>query len=188
MTATTPAIKLAPVIILDRSKKFSTIHGERSPDDPHYQVHFWQDDLPFDSNGELVADDGKTAVWDTVDPDDSKKTIRHHPLYSEKRRARLKAKQDRAAKAQVDHEPVVDEDSAEEEQAAASSDVNLVAWLEGKARYKPYQLYAAAKVRYAKHYTRLRDLVEDLVYEEKLVPEDRVSPDLLALVNASKAA
>ena len=52
-----------PVIQLDRSKPFSECRGERTPDDPHYRVHFFQVykvgrdqiQLPFDGNGELIA-------------------------------------------------------------------------------------------------------------------------------------
>ena len=41
---------------LDRSRYHSTVHGERTPDDPMASVHYYQDGLPFDSAGHLVEE------------------------------------------------------------------------------------------------------------------------------------
>src|SRR3954467_2441031 len=43
------------VRILDKSQEFATVHGERSPTDPHASVYFYQEGLPLDAQGFLVA-------------------------------------------------------------------------------------------------------------------------------------
>ncbi len=188
-----------PVIRLDRSKPFSTCHGERTPDDPHYRVHFWQGGrfgkdnilLPFDSNGELIADDGKTEAYQGsgIDPQGKSAIVSYLPLYTEKMRAFLKAKKDRATASQVSNEPTIEEDEQDVAgQSAPEDDVNLESWLRGEVKYQPHQLRAAAKKRYHKTYANIPELIADLVLDEKLVPEDKVAPHLAKFLPKKEAA
>lgn len=173
-------------IRLDRSKKFSTVHGDRVPGDPHYMVHYWQNDLPFDAAGILVPDDGQTQTR-TVDMDG--KPVICHPLYNAERRAKVARIKERLAKARPVEDPIeVTADSTEEDRVEASQDVNLESWLRGELNYEPWQLYAAAKVRFSKHYGKLRELVQDLVEDERIVPEDQVAPHLLRLLDQPSRA
>lgn len=43
-------------VSLDRSRDIATVHGDRAQDDLHAKVRFYQDGLPFDGEGFLIAD------------------------------------------------------------------------------------------------------------------------------------
>jgi hypothetical protein len=168
---------------LDSSKKnISEVHGDRTPDDPHYRVCYWQDELPFDARGELVPDDGKTGPWIGLVEG---KQVEFFPLYTPERRQKRDAKLARlnsgkaAIEAEVDIPAPVKGDS--------DDDVNLESWLRGEVDYEQFALLKAAKTRYSRNYTRLRDLVEDLVYDEKIVPEDQVAPRLIRMLSPDAA-
>lgn len=182
-----------PVIRLDRSKTFSTNHGDMLPEDPHYRVRFWQGGtlvyqgkkhsvlLPFDAEGSLVPDDGKTQPWKSKDADN--KEVTYHPLYDVFKREYLKARLARAAQAAAAprNEPhLEDEGEGDDETASAPSheDVDLTAWLRGQAEYAPYLIRAAVRERTGHPQGRISDIVVELVYEEKLIPEEEVCPAL----------
>jgi hypothetical protein len=174
---------------LDRSKPFSTSHGECAPDDPAYRVRFWQGQrvkndkhqwemvlLPFDARDELVPDDGKTAPFEGIADD---KKVMHQPLYTAMMRKLLKLKTEKAVAAAQAPAPELEE-SAEADgsesggQTDASDDVNFGAWLRGEAKYQPHVLRAAAKTRFSKNYATIAEMVIDLVLDEKVVPESQV--------------
>lgn len=167
------------IIRLDRSKKFSTVHGDRTLDDPHGSVVYIQDSLPFDGDGILVPDDGKTEPWDMVHDG---QRIRHFPLYTLAMREKLKRKIERVTKGLPKDEVSEHDDDAIKEDAA--EDVNLESWLRGEVKYPPFMIYAACKKRFSKNYTRLRDVLDDLVLDEKIIPESQVDPKLLQLMGA----
>lgn len=176
-----------PVIRMDKSKRFSEVRGERRPNDPHYGVHFMQNGLPFDAGGILMRDDGKTKPWEELDPDGKK--VEHHPLYSPDMREkveRMKARMQKNAPAQEPEE--VNEHSDQEEREAAADEVNIESWLRGEIEYEPWMLYAAVKKRFSRNHTKLRDLVVDMVEDERLVPEELVHSRRMALINGTRAA
>jgi hypothetical protein len=188
-----------PTLKLDHSKVFSECRGERMPDDPQYRVHNWQGGrmgghmvvLPFDANGDLVPDDGKLETWKGTDAE--AKPVTYHPLYSPLMRKYLAAKLARmesvaATQSNPDalEEPGEDEDNLGE--AAASSIVNFVAWLKGTAKYQPHVLRKAAQEKYSKNYPKIRQLVVDMVLDERLVPEADVCAELRKYLPASEAA
>lgn len=175
------------VIRLDKSKQFSLCQGERTPDDPHYRVHFWQGRkvvkdiilLPFDAHGILVPDDGVDKPYPGVVDG---KPVMHHPLYNAAMRALVDQMRKKASApaAQVAQEEAEAEDAIAglEPTEQAADDVNFTAWLRGEARYEPHILRAAAKTRYHKNYSEIPALVVDLVLDEKLVPEGEVCEQL----------
>lgn len=173
----------APVIRLDRSRTFSECRGERTPEDPQYKVHFWQGGklgpdtvlLPFDAQGLLIPDDGKTAPW--MGLNNEGKPVQYHPLYDAKMRKflELKSKKMATAATATAEEPELE---ISEDVAKEGADVNFESWLRGEVRYQAHQLRAAAKSRYSKNYPKISELVTDLVLDEKLVPEDQVCEDL----------
>src|SRR6185436_19290664 len=77
------------VLRLDTSRPHSTCHGERTPDDPHYRVCFWQGRkvgdkmvlLPFDAKGEIVPDDGRRDAFTGINVE--AKPVTHQPLYND---------------------------------------------------------------------------------------------------------
>lgn len=170
-----------PVIRLDRSKPFSECRGERTPDDPHYRVCYWQGQkvgknmvlLPFDAQGLLIADDGKTEPWQGLNVES--KAVTHYPLYNKDMRELLARKKQKFAAAATPAEDGADAVEDEDEvEANAAEEVNFTSWLRGEVQYQPHVLRAAAKKRYSKNYALIAELVVDLVLDEKLVPEDQV--------------
>lgn len=177
MSAATSAVQeQKPVIIrLDPSKTHSTVHGDRTPDDPHYRVHYWQGGLPFDAEGVLIPDDGRRQVTNGVDSES--KPVRFQMLYDDKKAALLARKIERATKHVKTEEPEeVTRESEEAEKQLAAEEVNFVSWLTGEAQYEPWMLFKACETRFASKQTKLKDLIEFLVLDEKVIPEDRVAP------------
>lgn len=170
-----------PVIRLDRTKPYGTVHGDRTPEDPMYLVHFMQRGLPFDAQGILVPDDGKTEPYPGVVEG---KNIMFKPLYTrqireelERRIARMfRSSKEAAAEREAPELAEVPVDPADE--------VNLESYLRGEVDYPFYQLKKAAEARFHKKYNRLRSIIEDMIYEEKVVREAEVHPDILRILDA----
>lgn len=183
-----------PVIRLDTSKPFSECRGERTPDDPHYRVHSWQGTkikgihvlLPFDANGLLVPDDGKTEPYDGINVEN--KPVKHHPLYTKAMRELVELKKKKLTGAAKAAEPEIEEPDDEDTDAGnPADDVNFVSWLRGEAQYEWIALQAAAKKRYSRNFANKKSMVEDLVLDEKVVPEDQVCRELAKYLPARAA-
>jgi len=178
-----------PELRLDRSRDFSEAHGERSPQDPHYRVYYFQDKLPFGADELLVADDGKKDSWtESVEREDgTTKIVRHWPLYDDKMRAILDKKLKKlSSQKRVVTKPQraeADDDGDDQQLMFGPDEVNLSAWLKGEIDYEPNEIFAAVKKRYSVQYSRLREVVIELVEDQNLVPQAEVSPRLLALTN-----
>lgn len=182
------------VIRLDKSRPFSECRGERTPDDPHYRVHFWQGRkvankiilLPFDAEGLLVADDGKTVPYmgTTVEG----KPAEHHPLYNKDMRELVERMQKKAASPVAEPEEPADELQVVGDATDPADDVNFASYLRGEIRYTPQLLRAAAKSRYHLNFTEIPELVRALVLDEHVVTEDEVCPALKVLLTKSVAA
>ena len=184
-------------IRLDRSKPFGECRGDRTPEDPHYRVAHFQGQtvngkivtLPFDSAGELIPDDGKTESWQGIGPDG--KPITYFPLYTKDMRELLERKKARMAKSAIaapekEPEKVVDED--DDDDVETVDDVNIESWLRGEARYPADMLRTAARTRFGKVYKDTRDMVVELVLDEKLIPEDQVAPAFRQYLPKQQAA
>jgi hypothetical protein len=174
-----------PVLKLDKSRAFGTVHGDRQVDDPLYRVRYYQGGFPFDTDGILVPDDGQRGLKEGMDQDGRK--VFYPPLYSEPLRVLLNKKLERllkSSKAQIepeDDEEIVDAEDFSEE------DVNLEAWLRGDVKYPPHQIYKACRKRYSKNHTSIRSVVNDLVLDEELIPENEVAPELARLLDQKAA-
>src|SRR5262249_19979800 len=150
-----------PRLRLDKSRYFSTIHGQRVPDDPHQHSHFLQDGIHFDAEGlhlDHLVDDEKTRAL--VD-------------------RRLK-RQVKAAPKADDAGGSVDDDDVNDQGGGQSDEVNLEAWLRGTAKYPWFNVTKAVRDRYSSNITKQVDMVDFLVNEAKLVPIDEVDEQLAA--------
>lgn len=174
-----------PLIRIDRTRPMSTVHGDRTPDDPHYRVHFMQQGLPFDANGRLIPDDGKTEPFKGLVEG---VVTTFHPLYTPAMRELVQKKLDRLKKGiPVQPEELDPELDPEGELQAASEDVNLESWLRGEAQYPAGLIFAACKKRFHKNHVTLRSVIDDLVNEEKIIPEADVATSLLRLLDSAPA-
>ena len=138
-----------PVIKLDRSRDFATVHGEG-------MTHaFEQDGIPFDHQGVLVA--GLVP--------DHKKDLVERKL---KRLARLEEPMG----------PTDDESDEGGDAVADGSDMNFEAWLKDEVRYPQHEVFKEAKKRFSKVFTNYRDLAEFLVFDENICSRDQVPTKL----------
>lgn len=182
-------------ITFDRSKPFSECCGDRLPDDPYYRVAFFQGGLlgketvllPFDAQGNLVPDDKKTEPWMGVDQDN--KPVKYHPLWTPRMREYLAKKEKRIATL-AERMETEDEEQAqlEETTESLSKDVNLVAYLTGDAKYEWPLVQSAARTRFGRVFTSKKQLVEDLVLDEKLITEEQLAADLVKYLPPKQAA
>lgn len=156
-------------IRMDRSKYFSTIHGERTPSDEYRQAHFAQDGLYFNAAGhlilELVPEDKKAAVEARL-----RKINKDAPA------------QAAPAVAQKTSEIADDDDAGDDDEDVVSDDgpseeVNLEAWLRGEQQVQWFKVAAAIRDRYKKQVNNSADAVVFLV-EEGVVPADQVGDKL----------
>ena len=134
--------------------------------------------LPFDAQGVLVPDDGKTDAYQGRTVDD--KPVIHQPLYNTEQRALV----ERMKKAASRPAPTAEEIEAEApisvpgEATDPADAVNFASWLRGEVRYTPQELRAAAKSRFHVQFVDIKELVIQAVLDEKIVPEDQVCPAL----------
>ena len=188
-----------PTIRLDKSRPYGENRGEMTPEDPLYHVHYWQGGkmggkivlLPFDSQGNLVPDDGKTAPWRGRNAEG--KEVEYHPLYNAERRAYLDAKKKKMASAAVpDPNEIQDDEREDGEDTPLDEEVNFESWLRGQAKYPVHLLREAAKKRFSRTYPAndkfKMSLIEDLVLDERLVPEDQVCAELARYLPKQAAA
>lgn len=154
-----------PRLRIDKSKAFSTVHGERTPGDPHANIHFYQDGLPYNAQGFYV--DGK--LDDTSDPE-----------------GKLRALVERRLRKLEGQSLPADADAELKDQIAAANapggkgggdDVNLEAWARGEAQYIFGEVRSAIKKRFGLNVKDAKAAVECLALDEKIVPEEALAPD-----------
>jgi hypothetical protein len=161
---------------MDRSKDFSTVHGERAPGDPDAKTHFLQNGLPFDINGHLLFDH---ADFELAKGDDcSKQAKKLRDLAELKLKKASKGKpvvpsSDTDAPSEAGEEvgaqtDIDDDDEAEPEE------VNLEAWMRGEAEYQWNLVTQQIARRYKRRVSNKGDAIEFL-FKEKLVPKSEIS-------------
>ncbi len=164
----------SPKLRMDRSKPFSTVHGERVPGDPHQNTHFFQDNMPFDAAGLLI--------YDAID-DPKIKAIADRKL---KKAPAAKTGESRSAEGDGDdgdddHETDNDADGDKKPPASVSpDDVNLEAWLRGEQAYPWFSITKAVRERHNANISKASDMVEFLIRDLKIIPQDQVSDELRA--------
>lgn len=144
---------------MDRSKYFSTVHGEREPGDPHALVHFYQDGLPFDSQGFLLPEHPDSVKLQAVVDRKLKKAAK---LAGGNRD--VPDVTDPAYTAGAAAQPVPPPDEDEDDDAEPTvDDINIEAWLRGEANYEWFAVTSAIHKRYAKRVSKQVDAVDFLV-------------------------
>jgi hypothetical protein len=190
-------------IRLDKARPYSTCHGDRTRDDPHYKVHFWQGGrfgkeiilLPFDSNGDLLPDDGLREPYQGagIDPKGMPCLVMYPPLYDEKQAAYLKARLDRVNKVAQENAstaPQLEDEHGDDDglgHTPAEDLVDFKAWLLGETRYAPHLIRSAMKKKYHLVQNDISEIVRELVLEHKIVPEDQVCADLARALKKAAA-
>jgi hypothetical protein len=168
------------VIRLDPTKPHSTCHGERTPDDPHYNVHFFQPYkvgkktilLPFNQEGVLVADTHKEPYKGLVEG----KEVMFQPLYNDDMRALVKKLEEKVPEPEEeDDEPVIAGSTSEDDAGKA---VDLRAWLRGQFKLSVAQVRSAMKAQHGLNPQTYKEALDFLVNDVHVVPESEVAEDL----------
>lgn len=179
-----------PAVKLDKTRPYGTCHGDRVPEDPMYRVAYWQGGklgktpilLPFDSEGDLVEDDNRTEKsWPGVNSES--KPITYYPLWNDKMRMFLAAKQKKLAERQAE-----EDEELTEEQGDTSAAVDLVKWLKGEAVYQWPELVVACKKKHGLNLQSKAQMVTDLVIDLQLVKESELAPNHAKLLPRVEAA
>jgi hypothetical protein len=158
---------------MDKSKTYSTVHGERTPGDPHAGIFFYQDGLPFDSQGFYV--DGK--LDDSNDADGKLRAL-------VERRLRKLANKATPADADAEADEALSAANAQTGKGGAD-DVNLEAWARGEAQYIFAEVRAAIKKRFGLNVKDAKAAIECLSLDEKIVPEEALAPAYKQLVGVA---
>lgn len=152
---------------------YSEVYGsERQPHDPWANVAFVQDGLPFDINGELVPDDGKTQPFQGMGPDG--KLITYAPLYTKKMRDTVEKKMRRIKAGMKSKTPAPDEDQYEDD-TNSPVQINVTDWLMGDAEYPFFLIQHAVKERYSAGLTSVAEIVRFLIIEQKVMKRELVA-------------
>lgn len=165
------------LVRLDKTRPSSQVFGDRMPDDPHYNVAFMQGELPFDTSGQLVRDNGQTVPFKSITNDG--KDVIHRPLYDERSRDILLRRLNRLRRGAADSAPAT---RGPGKKQADLDGINLEMWLRGDIDVDDALVIEAATQRYSKKFRGISHVVDFLVYDEKLIEEDQVDPQLKALI------
>ncbi len=81
------------------------------------------------------------------------------------------------------------EEAEDDEQPADKlEEVNFAAWLKGQTNYNWNMLQQAGKRRYAMVWGSKKQMVIELVFDHRVVPEDQVCPALTKYLQETAAA
>lgn len=169
------------LINLDRSKAYSEVTGERHHDDPHYGVAYMQGMLPFNVNEMLIPpSDERREPWMGVDLEN--KPVKYHPLYTPKMREILTRKLDRIMRSYTS--PQYD-DVDPTERGPDTDLVNLTMWLKGTVEYGDRQIMDAVGTIYQKRMRDMKDVVDFLVFDKRIVHLSQVGPARMMYLKAA---
>lgn len=158
-----------PVVRLDKSRDFSTVHGERLPGDRHHNVHYYQDGLPFDSEGILLFDHPEITEDEAKQRKVMKLTERAQRLLE-------------VARGNRDEDDDEDEDRDEDEdQDDDRAPINLEAWARGEQKLEWQLVTNAIAQRFAVRVRDKRGALE-LLIEERVVSIGQLSREHRKLV------
>lgn len=177
-----------PTVRLDEARPYSQCHGERTPEDPHYHVRFFQGGtlgkkrilLPFDAEHNLVPDDGKKEMWKGKDVEG--KDVFYYPLWNDDMRKYLALKIK-----QLGEQAVVEEDTINED-ARTIDHVNIEQWLRGQAKYDWADLVNKCRSQFGFNAVSKREMVFRLVMEEEVLKPDQLHSSLRSLLPAEDKA
>jgi hypothetical protein len=146
---------MSQALRLDRTRKHSTVHGE-----VEHGLAYYQDGLPFNAGGELIAALVRTP--------EQKATLERKMRKAQKKPAA------ETQPAQTDTQP---SDTADDD-APTDEDVNFDAWARGLEKVEWTTLQRVGRKRFSKTFKSKEDLIEFLVFDEKILPLEDVAPSL----------
>lgn len=160
--AAAPVARKNVVVLIDHTKDFSTVHGERGPDDPSYGICFIQNGLPFDAEERLIADHPSVIKNPKAKAIIEKMIVRAEKL--EAKRAAVAADDED----QIDADPDTEDDGDEA--------IDLKAWAMGAKQYRWQLVSDAIVLKLQRRVSSKRDALETLI-AEGVVQAGKLSPE-----------
>lgn len=164
-------MKTLPVEKLDTSRPHGVVYGENTGNIHYEQKALGIQSWPYDAHGNLV-----------------------HAALTEQQKKKLQERRDLAAKMAKDAPkeaavavpatPITEdledgERSGTDPVVPEDDEINLLMWLKGEVRYKPFEVQAALKKRYGANIPRLQDAALYLVEKQNLLPRAQVHASVL---------
>jgi hypothetical protein len=152
-----------PKVRMDKSRAFSTIHGDRVPGDPHCGVMYYQDGIPVDAEGYFIFDHP-----DMNKPGAAGEKLRKAAAKKIERQLKIDAKKPPKpvrAESEDDEEDVDAEGEGDKEEEELLDAVSLDAWLRGEQEVEWNDVSQEIARRYKKRIAKIGDAVEFLVKE-----------------------
>jgi hypothetical protein len=151
-----------PKVRMDKSRSFSTIHGERGPGDPHAGVMFRQDGIPCDASGFFLFDH-PDMLEKGPEGDKRRKMADKHI-----KRALAQALKNPPKPVKADDDESLDDDAEEAEDDENEDDgllpaINLGAWLRGEQDVEWNDVSQEIARTYKKRISKEGEAVEFLV-------------------------
>jgi len=164
-------------IRMDKSRDFSTVHGERPPGDPEAGVEFYQDGLPFNSRGFLV-EDHVTLVAETREGEKlRKKVARRLEKLANAKPARVvdAASADDDIDEDDEDREDLDDDEDNDDEDDGPVPINLESWAKGEEEVPWQEVTQAIARRFSKRVANKRDALE-LLIAERVIGVGSLSP------------
>ena len=175
---------------LNRGREYSTIHGDRPVGDLHANVHFYQDGLPFDAQGNVVADHPDV----TADTPAAKKLreVLDRKLKKLNKGKRVAGPDVTAAGAEGqpssdDDHPIAgeaalsDADEDDEAEDDLEAPIDLRKWLTGEQSVVWNDISQAIALKYKKRVGNKKDAVEFLM-EQGICNPNVLAPEFKKLI------
>lgn len=167
-----PAVE-PPRVRMDKSRSFSTIHGDRPPGDPHHGVMFVQDGIPCDAEGYFLFDH-PDMLKKGPEGDKRRKMAEKHIKRAAAMAARAKPKPaPRAADEDFDDQDPNAVDDDEDDDDGLLPPVSLAAWLRGEQQVVWNDVSQEIARTYKRRISKIEDAVAFLV-KEGVVPPNEV--------------
>lgn len=157
------------LVRMDKSRDHAFVMGERVPGNSHQTTHYYQNGLPFDSQGILIHD------HPDFEPEAEKPSKRAQDLRAKATKLAQRAIK-QATPRQEGEEP--DPDAEPEEKGP----VNLEQWARGEARVPWQEVSQAIARRFSKRVANKADAVE-LLLKERVVSMAQLSDEHRKLVD-----
>ncbi len=163
-----------PRVRMDRSRSFSTVHGDRVPGDPHCGVMYYQDGIPCDAEGYFIFDHPDMQAKGPVG-DKRRKMAEKHIKRAMAAAAKVRVKPPKAVDEDDEDGEATDTEAEDDDEEDLLPAVNLGEWLRGRQEVEWNDVSQEIARTYKKRIAKIEDAVAFLV-KEGVCPRNELRP------------
>jgi hypothetical protein len=163
-----------PRVRMDRSRSFSTVHGDRVPGDPHCGVMYVQDGIPCDAEGYFIFDH-PDMLKKGPEGDKRRKMAEKHIKRAMAAAAKVKARPPKAVDEDDEDGETTDAETDDDDEDELLPAVNLGEWLRGRQEVEWNDVSQEIARTYKKRIAKIEDAVAFLV-REGVCPRNELRP------------